>query len=106
MSLIDLAQAKLHLRVDGVADDSMIQVYLDAAEESAAQYLGRTIYADETAQGSDTAGIVINAPIRAAILLQCGHLYEHREAVSDKPTSALAMGVQYLLDPFRSSLGV
>lgn len=49
MSLVTLAQAKLHLRVDGTDEDSLIQIYIDAAEQDVANTLQRNIYADNTA---------------------------------------------------------
>ena len=67
--LLDLATVKLHLRVDGTTEDALIGLYVTAAEEFAMQFLGRTIYATELAQGLDTAGIVINPAIQAALLL-------------------------------------
>ena len=35
MSIVMLAEAKLHLRVDGADEDTLIQTYLDAAEAAA-----------------------------------------------------------------------
>lgn len=49
MSLIDLAIAKEHLRVIGADDDATIEVYLGAAEESAAQFIQRGIFIDDAA---------------------------------------------------------
>lgn len=48
MSIIALEDAKAHLRADG-ADDALIQAYLDAAEDAAAQFLNRAVFADEAA---------------------------------------------------------
>lgn len=109
MSIITLSVAKLHLRVDANDEDTTIQLYLDAAEESAANYLNRNIYADESAQGSDLDGLVINSAVKAAILLQCGHLYANRESVSQQAGNymvELPLGVKFLLDPYRLELGV
>lgn len=105
--LIDLAIAKQHLRVDGVDDDAMITLYLGAAEKHASDYLGRTIYADETEQGTDTAGIIINDAIKAAVLLTLGHLYANREdVVSGVSVSQLPNGADRLLQPYRAGLGL
>lgn len=57
MSLVTLAQAKLHLRVDGTDEDSLIQIYINAAEQDVANTLQRNIYADST---------TLNAAITAA----------------------------------------
>lgn len=105
--LLDLATVKLHLRVDDSAEDALIGLYVTAAEEFAMQFLGRTIYATELAQGLDTAGIVINPAIQAALLLIVGHLYANREDVlAGVSVAQLPNGSQYLLQPYRAGLGV
>ena len=105
--LLDLATVKLHLRVDDSAEDALIGVYVLAAEEFAMQFLGRTIYATELAQGLDTAGIVINPAIQAALLLIVGHLYANREDVlAGVSVAQLPNGSQYLMQPYRSGMGV
>ena len=105
--LLDLATVKLHLRVDDSAEDALIGVYALAAEEFAMQFLGRTIYATELAKGLDTAGIVINPAIQAALLLIVGHLYANREDVlAGVSVAQLPNGSQYLMQPYRSGMGV
>lgn len=105
--LLDLATVKLHLRVDDAAEDALIGIYVTAAEEFSMQFLGRTIYATELAQGLDTAGIVINPAIQAALLLIVGHLYANREDVlAGVSVAQLPNGSQYLLQPYRSGMGV
>lgn len=105
--LLDLATIKLHLRVDGTDEDALIGVYALAAEESAMQFLGRTVYADATEQGADATGIVINAAITAALLLIAGHLYANREdVVSGVSVAQLPSGAQHLLQPYRVGMGV
>jgi len=54
--LIDLATAKAHLRVDGTDDDAMITLYIGAAERSAAEFIGRNIYVDQSALVAAIAG--------------------------------------------------
>ena len=51
MSLVTLESAKLHLRVDGTDEDSLIAVYITAAEQTAVSLLDRGVYADGTALG-------------------------------------------------------
>ena len=51
MSFVQLAEAKLHLRVDGTDEDALIGVYIAAAEQSAVSLLDRGVYADGTALG-------------------------------------------------------
>lgn len=49
MSLISLVLAKVHLRVEHCEEDMLIQAYLNAAEQTAIQYLNRNVYADSAA---------------------------------------------------------
>ena len=51
MSFVTLAEAKLHLRVDGTDEDALIGLYINAAEQSAVSLLDRGVYADGTALG-------------------------------------------------------
>ena len=105
--LLDLATVKLHLRADDSAEDALIGLYVTAAEEFAMQFLGRTIYATELAKGLDTAGIVINPAIQAALLLIVGHLYANREDVlAGVSVAQLPNGSQYLMQPYRIGMGV
>lgn len=105
--LLDLPTVKLHLRETDTAEDALIGIYILAAEEFAMQFLGRTIYATELARGLDTAGIVINPAIQAALLLIVGHLYANREDVlAGVSVAQLPNGSQYLLQPYRSGMGV
>ena len=105
--LLDLDTVKLHLRVDDAAEDALIGVYALAAEEFAMQFLGRTVYANSTAQGADTAGIVINPAIQAALLLIVGKLYACREdALVGVSVAQLPNGAEYLFHPYRTGMGV
>lgn len=115
MAIVPLATARAHLRVDGTHDDALIaDVYLAAAEQAAADYLNRSIYADADqladAVLDGTAGtdpIVANKAIIAAILLTMGHLYANREAsVVGVSVAELPQGARSLLMPHRVQMGV
>lgn len=156
---IDLPTAKLHLRVDSTEEDALIELWLAAAEQGAADYLNRHIYVDQAAltaaianvpadlaaataaydaailaaDAIDTVvdadmarfaaleaynaaqsdarrthqGVVANANIKAAALLTLGHLYANREdVIVGVSVTALPMGAQSLLQPYRVGLGV
>lgn len=68
--MVTLEQAKLHVRVDMPDEDAAIQGMIDAATDAAADYLGLT---------TDDLTAAMPAPVKAAILLQVGDLYENRE---------------------------
>lgn len=101
MSLIELADLKLHLRVDSDDEDTAIQGYLTAAEAAAANRIQRNIIAADQTPVEGTDAIAMAGDIRAAILLLAGHLYENRIAVMEKQTYAVPMSVDYLLAPYR-----
>ena len=87
--MLTLYEAQAHLRIDHNDEDELLQAYIDAAEQSVADYLGIELPA------------AMPAPVRAAILLRVADLYENREAVTDRslydnPTFAR------LLAPYRS----
>lgn len=108
MTIITLETAKLHLKVDTTDDDAMIAIYLGAAERAAMDYCNRTIYGAEGV-GSDLDGVVINDAIKAAILLNLGHLYVNREGVVDNHAvqkQELPLGIQSLLQPYRIGIGM
>lgn len=49
MNFLTLEQAKLHLRVDGDAEDELIELWGNTAEQTAIEYLNRNVYADQAA---------------------------------------------------------
>jgi uncharacterized phage protein (predicted DNA packaging) len=105
MTIITLEVAKLHLKVDTTDDDTVIEIYLGAAERAAMDYCNRTIYGAEGV-GSDLDGVVINDAIKAAILLNLGHLYVNREGVDTVQKQELPLGIQSLLQPYRIGIGM
>ena len=66
MPFITTAEAKLHLRVDGVAEDALIGIYIAAAEASAVAFIDRAVYADQPAL--DAALATAPAALSAATL--------------------------------------
>jgi erythromycin esterase-like protein len=49
MTFVTLAEAKIHLRVDGTDEDALIGLYINAAEQAAVKAMDRGVYADGTA---------------------------------------------------------
>lgn len=113
MAIIPIEVAMQHLRAE-VEDQAYVELVLEAAEDSAVQYLNRRFYADADALASSVlsgdAGadpILINPSIRAACLLIAGSLYENREdEVAGGAFSEMPSGSKSLLTPYRVEWGV
>lgn len=113
MSVIPIEQAMQHLRAE-VEDQGYVELVLDAAEDSAAQFLNRRFYADADSlaaavldQSAGAEPMVITPAIRAACLLILGSLYATREAVVIGATATeLPIGPRQLMMPYRVGLGV
>lgn len=106
MELVNLDQAKVHLRVDHDEDDDDIQQKIEAASAAVVTYLKSG--ADSFV---DTSGAVVaDVPqdVQFATLLLVGHFYKNREAQGDSPVPAaygygyLPLGVTALLYPYRT----
>lgn len=100
MSILTLTEAKLHLRVDGSAEDALIQDCIDAADDHIAQYLGRSVpWVDATSQP-----VAIPASVKQAAKLLVGDYYANRESQGDKMERNAA--ADYLLHFYRVGIGV
>ncbi|MCE8002150.1 head-tail connector protein [Billgrantia ethanolica] len=93
MTTVTLQEAKDHLRVLEDDEDALITSLVEAAEGHIAKYLG------------DDLPEPMPAPVRAAVLLLVGDLFEYRErqaitgvgGFQENPT------FQLLLNPYRST---
>lgn len=92
MAIVSLSEAKSHLRVDQSAEDSLIQLYIDAADEYIANYLNNASYPK-------------NSAIKAAALLIVGGLYENREQYGEAEIKE-SPAVKNLLFPYRRKMGI
>lgn len=83
-----LDEAKSHLRVTFDSDDAYIQSLIDAA----ADYV-------------QAIGVGIDSPpqpsVTHAMKLLISHWYNARDAAGEKPSAAIAFGVDALLQPYR-----
>ncbi|EHN8891017.1 phage gp6-like head-tail connector protein [Enterobacter hormaechei] len=69
---ITLAEAKLHCRVDGADEDTLIQAYIEAALEVCQKHIGKRF----------DGGLEFTAAIKVGCLMFVSHLYENREPVN------------------------
>lgn len=107
MAKIDLPAAKLHLRVDGDDEDTLITAWIAAAYLGVEGRIFRKVYdTPDTIPEEDTTGIHVNEAINAAVLLIVGHLYAHREdVITGVSTTALPMGSEFLITPYINFAG-
>ncbi len=92
MGTVTLSEAKAQCRITNSLEDTLIQIYIDAADDWIANYL-------------NTSNFTSVAAIKAAALLIVHDLYDNRGATGDKdfkPNPA----VERLLFPYRENMGV
>ena len=90
MSFVQLAEAKLHLRVDGIDEDALIGLYINAAEQAAIKALDRGVYADNTAL--QTAMTAAPAALTAATVAKEAAVAA-AEAITDSTEKSAALQV-------------
>jgi uncharacterized phage protein (predicted DNA packaging) len=95
--MIDQARVKLHLRVDGDEEDTLIAGYLEAAKSHVAMHCDRELV-DTAPIGPEQMGFTPD--VEQAVLLIVGHWYANREAVVIGTIStAIPLAVDRLLWP-------
>lgn len=86
--MLPVADAKVHLRVTFESDDAYIADLIDAA----ADYI-------------EAIGVAIDSPPQPAVVhaakMLISHWYSNRDAAGEKPSHAVAFGVDALLAPHR-----
>lgn len=106
---LDIIKQHCRLEPEFTFDDTLLDVYRNAAAKYVENYTERTLYETEDALPLDEDGepdtecaLVINDGVRAAMLLMIGHWYANREAVViGSNTSEVPLAVNALLQPYR-----
>jgi len=82
MSIVTLERAKAHVYATHDADDELLQHYIDAAEDYAAQFMGRESLDEllEEVYSEPPSEPVLPASVEQAVLLLVGDYYALREA--------------------------
>jgi len=95
--LVDIAQAREHLRIDEANDsDAVISTYIDAASGFVLDYVKAPPNAESAMDIWKTDAIP--GAVMAATLLVLGELYDNRASGNTNP---LSEGVKALLTPHR-----
>ena len=93
--MIDLARVKLHLKVDGEEEDTLIAGYFEAAKSHVATHCDRELV-EGNPTGPEQMGFTPD--VEQAVLLMVGHWYANREAVViGTITSEVPLAVERLL---------
>lgn len=93
--MIDLARVKLHLKVDGDDEDSIITGYFEAAKSHVAMHCDRELV-EGVPTGPEQMGFTPD--VEQAVLLLVGHWYANREAVvMNGAPSTVPLAVERLL---------
>ena len=92
MAILTLTEIKSHLRIDQSAEDALLNIYLDAAEDYISAFLNEPSFPQAPA-------------IKAACLLIIGDLYENREGAGEKEVKENP-AVHRLLYPYRKDIGI
>jgi uncharacterized phage protein (predicted DNA packaging) len=92
MSAVSLNTAKLHMKIDGSAEDELITLYIDAAETWAGNYIGKPLADFDP----------IPADVKLAVLKLVAFYYEVRSIATYGLSVDMApQGVTSILDSYR-----
>jgi uncharacterized phage protein (predicted DNA packaging) len=105
MQRIDLARAKLHLRVDGDEEDALIEGWIAAAYLAIEGKIFAKLYEDQAEIPEGVVGVAIDEAIHSAAQLIIGHLYANREVVAPGQAAEIPMGADWLLLPYINTAG-
>jgi len=94
MSYVTLNDLKTHLRVEVADDDAYLTSLIGVAETAIGNELGRELV-NFTEHG------VLPTPLRHAIMLLCGDLYNNRESVAFAAPHEVPRSLDYLLQPYK-----
>lgn len=106
MAHLSLQQVKKHLRVDDdlTYEDELIELYMQAAETKAADFIDKQIYKsvdDVPEDAKEGHYVILNSAIKAAELLLIGHWYKNRESVVDGRVTEMPLSFSYIMRHYR-----
>ena len=92
MANITLQEVKLHCRIDvtDTLEDSLLQIYIDAALEACQKHIGESFEVQE-----------FTPAIKAGCLMYIAHLYENREMVTSSIVNQVPLAISSLWSIYR-----
>lgn len=92
MANITLQEVKLHCRIDvtNTLEDSLLQIYIDAALEACQKHIGKSFEVQE-----------FTPAIKAGCLMYIAHLYENREMVTSSIVNQVPLAISSLWSIYR-----
>lgn len=94
MKFLTLELIKNHLRIDGVIEDNLLDLYGEAAEETLLNHVGAT-YEELT----ETTDEMPKALVQAALML-VDVSYQHRSPISSQSISIVPYTFDILVKPY------
>ncbi|WP_193065950.1 head-tail connector protein [Hafnia alvei] len=89
--LISLNEAKLHCRIDDDHEDTLIQMYIDAALEVCQKHIGKQF----------DNGLEFTPAIKIGCLMYVSQLYEYRTTISDVGAKEIPHAISALWSVYR-----
>ncbi|MGE2106738.1 head-tail connector protein [Citrobacter koseri] len=88
---IEIAEVKLHCRIDGDDEDALIRAYIDASLEVCQKHIGKRF--DD--------GLTLTPAIKIGCLMYVSQLYEYRTMISDVEAKEIPLAVSALWSVYR-----
>ena len=94
MTIISLEEIKANSRIEGNAEDTLLESLGEAAEVTVLNLIERTQEDIEAEFGN------VPAPIRQAILMYADHLYNHRGIVNPTALYNVPYSIDAMIKPY------
>lgn len=95
MPLITVDELKKQARIDGTAEDDLLELYCASAEATVFSLLNRT-----KENLADEYGGCIPEPVKHAALMLAAHNYTHREPASPQNLYSVPYTIDALIKPY------
>jgi len=94
LEYVTLEEAKKHLAMDHDEDDSLIQIYINAASNAVQNYMTGSTGIELHPEHPDV--MPVPPVVKQAVLLLIGDFYKNRESKTDDPVIGVEYGFGHL----------